>query len=54
MFLLAVGGPLLCVLGGMITKDVIVQCLTSMEWTVTSSTEDDVQVLKVANILWVL
>lgn len=38
----------------MITKDVIVQRLTSMEWTVASSTEDDVQVLKVANILWAL
>ena len=38
----------------MITKDVIVQRLTSMEWTVASSTEDDLQVLKVANILWAL
>ena len=53
-FLLAVGGPWLCVLGGVITKDVIVQRLTSMEWAVAASTEDDAQVLKVAKILWAL
>jgi hypothetical protein len=50
--LLAVGGPWLCVMGGVITKDVIVQRLTSMEWVAYSSTEEDARVLKVASILW--
>jgi hypothetical protein len=49
-----VGGPWLCVMGGVITKDIIVQRLTSMEWIVCSSTDEDTRVLRVASILWAL
>ncbi len=53
-FLLAVGGPWLCVMGGVIIKNVIVQRFTSMEWVVCSSTDEDARVLRVASILWAL
>lgn len=51
---LAIGGPWLCVLGAVLTKDVIVQRLTSMEWLVCSTTDESARVVKVACIFWAL
>ena len=51
---LAIGGPWLCVLGLVLTKNVIIQRLTSMEWLADSTTDDSTRVLKVAGILWAL
>ena len=51
---LAIGGPWLCVLGAVLTKDIIVQCLTSMEWLANLTTNDSARVLKLAGILWAL
>ncbi|KAF9482613.1 hypothetical protein BDN70DRAFT_801214 [Pholiota conissans] len=43
-FLIAVGGPWLCVLGGVLTDRIIVQRLTDMKWMALSSTEEDARI----------
>ncbi|KAH9011178.1 hypothetical protein EDB83DRAFT_372957 [Lactarius deliciosus] len=49
-FLVAAGGPWLCVLGSVFTDKFIVQRLTDMRWMVLSSTEEDIRVYHNARV----
>ncbi|CAA7260909.1 unnamed protein product [Cyclocybe aegerita] len=50
-FLLAGGGPWLCVMGSVLTDKVIVQRLTDMMWLSQSSSEEAERIYKVARVL---
>ncbi|KAJ3511266.1 hypothetical protein NLJ89_g4197 [Agrocybe chaxingu] len=50
-FLLAGGGPWLCVMGSVLTDKVIVQRLTDMMWLSQSSSEEAERMYKVARVL---